>query len=65
MQKSGAACSSLLLREMETASVVVCGLYCTETAAMEAVQQRMERSNVNTDIVISIYLYAKIWLLLL
>lgn len=56
MEKSGTACSSLVLREMETASVVVCGLYCTETAAMEAVQQRMERFNVNKDIVISIYL---------
>lgn len=65
MQKSGTACSSLVLREMETASVVVCGLYiyCTETAAMEAVQQRMERFKVNTDILISIYLYAKIWIL--
>lgn len=47
MLKSGTTCSSLLLREMETALVVVCGLYCTETAAMEAVQQRMERFNVN------------------
>lgn len=47
MQKSGTACSSLLLREMETATVVVCGLYCTETAAMEAVQRRMETFNAN------------------
>lgn len=62
MQKSETACSCYFSVKWET-TLVVCGF--TETTAMVAVQQRMERFNVNTNVVIYIYLCSKIWLSLL